>query len=271
MKKATSAMPYSQKLNILDIFVLSSVLTILGIRIFLEITGYPQIGNGNLHVAHMLWGGLALTGVGLYLLLSEQPHRYLSALVSGVGFGFFIDEVGKFVTSDNNYFFKPSAFLIYIIILSIWIGVRFAVIKVYGGSFLSPAEWPVRRSLRLAIIVYILFQIISGFIAAIVLIFNGADLLGITRSLEDFTFATTLTLCIIYCIGIWHYYRGRLLLSANTLRIGGLLSTVAVYPFTFYEHQFTAAIGCLVTVAMIIGLSEASIKSLFSSLLRFKQ
>jgi prolyl oligopeptidase len=258
--------PYSQKLNILDIFVLSSVLTILGIRIFLELTGYPQIGNGSLHIAHMLWGGLALAASSLYMLLSEKPHRYLSAFVSGIGFGFFIDEIGKFVTSDNNYFFKPTAFLIYVLIVSIWIGVRFVIIRTYGGSFLSPAEWPTRRPLRAAIITYVVFQIISGLVAAAVLLINGADLLGITRSLEDFTFTVTLVLCLIYSIGIWHYYKGRLLLSANTLRIGGLISTVAVYPFTFYEQQFTAAIGCLLTVGMIIGLSEVSIKKLFASI-----
>ncbi len=29
-------------------------------RFFLSITNYPQIGSGELHIAHVLWGGLLL-------------------------------------------------------------------------------------------------------------------------------------------------------------------------------------------------------------------
>ncbi|MFN2236595.1 MAG: hypothetical protein ACK2U1_20385, partial [Anaerolineales bacterium] len=35
-------------------FAVSVVLT----RLFLEITGYPKLGNSELHIAHVLWGGL---------------------------------------------------------------------------------------------------------------------------------------------------------------------------------------------------------------------
>ncbi len=39
----------------------------------------PELGGHGLHIAHLLWGG------------------------------FFIDELGKFITQDNDYFFKPAA------------------------------------------------------------------------------------------------------------------------------------------------------------------
>jgi hypothetical protein len=69
------------------------------------VTGYPQIGNDVLHIAHALWGGLLLL-VALMLPLAFANRRFLqaSAWLGGVGAGLFIDEVGKFITQANDYF-----------------------------------------------------------------------------------------------------------------------------------------------------------------------
>ena len=83
-------------------------------RVYLELTGYPQIGGGNLHIAHVLWGGLLLY-VAALLPLMFLGSRVLtwSAILNGVGAGLFIDEVGKFITANNDYFYPPAAPLIY--------------------------------------------------------------------------------------------------------------------------------------------------------------
>ena len=95
-------------------FALSVSLT----RFFLNITGYPQIGGSQLHIAHVLWGGLLLFIGGLFPLIFANKRAFdLSALLSGVGVGLFIDEVGKFITRDNNYFFPAAAPIIYIFLL----------------------------------------------------------------------------------------------------------------------------------------------------------
>jgi hypothetical protein len=83
-------------------------------RLFLALTGYPQVGNSVLHIAHALWGALLLlVAVLLPLLLANRWAFTLSALLSGLGVGLFIDEVGKFITQTNDYFFPAAAPVIY--------------------------------------------------------------------------------------------------------------------------------------------------------------
>lgn len=104
--------------ELLENFLISSISSILIIRFFLLITGYPQLGGGDFHIAHMLWGGFLLM-IALVLVLSFLGNRMLrvAAIIGGIGFGAFIDELGKFITSDNNYFFEPTVALLYIIFL----------------------------------------------------------------------------------------------------------------------------------------------------------
>ena len=103
-------------------YVLTSLIsfaaTVIVTRAFLELTGYPQIGNSVLHIAHALWGGLLLI-VAAILPLAYVNRRAIqaSALLGGVGIGLFIDEVGKFITQANDYFFAPALPLIYGFIL----------------------------------------------------------------------------------------------------------------------------------------------------------
>lgn len=83
-------------------------------RTFLQLTGYPQIGNKDLHIAHVIWGGLLLFIASLGpLILANRWVLNASAILSGVGVGLFIDEVGKFITQTNDYFYPPAAPIIY--------------------------------------------------------------------------------------------------------------------------------------------------------------
>jgi hypothetical protein len=96
------------------VMVVSFAATVVITRTYLELTGYPQIGGGALHIAHLLWGGLALFVGGLLPLVFANRRAFdWAALLSGVGVGLFIDEVGKFITKSNDYFYPAAAPIIY--------------------------------------------------------------------------------------------------------------------------------------------------------------
>jgi hypothetical protein len=88
--------------------------SVIGTRLFLELTGYPQLGGETLHIAHAIWGGLLLYVAALLpLILANEWAQTASAVLNGMGAGLFIDEVGKFITRDLDYFYPPAAPLVY--------------------------------------------------------------------------------------------------------------------------------------------------------------
>lgn len=105
----------------LELFLVSAATSLLLLRFFLKLADYPQIGGG-LHIAHMLYGGLLML-VAITLVISFLGARVLrlASFIGGVGFGIFIDELGKFLTKDNNYFFRPTIGIIYAIFIVLYL------------------------------------------------------------------------------------------------------------------------------------------------------
>ena len=100
----------------LELFLVTAVATILIVRSVLAATGWPQLGGGKIHFAHLLWGGLGmLIALILFMSMEGRLWKVLATLAAGIGFGLFIDELGKFITSDNDYFFKPTIAIIYVV------------------------------------------------------------------------------------------------------------------------------------------------------------
>jgi hypothetical protein len=131
LPRAANAVPYLME------FIAVAVATVLITRAALALAGYPQIGGGGLHIAHVLWGGLLLA-VGVMMLLSFNGTtvKPVGSFLAGVGFGLFIDEVGKFLTSDSNYFFSPAAAVMYVTIVVLVLAVQ----AVHGRRPLSAGE-----------------------------------------------------------------------------------------------------------------------------------
>ena len=106
----------------LDAFLVSAVTSVLVTRFILSATGYFQLGGSHLHIAHVLWGGLLMLIANFIFITYITPvSRTVGAIISGFGFGLFIDELGKFITHDNNYFYQPTVSLIYIIFILLYL------------------------------------------------------------------------------------------------------------------------------------------------------
>ena len=102
------------------IVLVSCALTVALTRLFLVLTGYPQVGGSTFHLAHALWGGLALfLASTMALVVQNRGAAVIIALVTGIGFGLFVDEVGKFITQKSDYFFPLAAPIVYASLLLI--------------------------------------------------------------------------------------------------------------------------------------------------------
>ncbi|MBD3179607.1 MAG: hypothetical protein GF417_08330 [Candidatus Latescibacteria bacterium] len=70
--------------------------------------------------------------------------RRFGAFLAGLGFVTFIDEIGKFITHDNDYFFKPTAMILYTLFMLLFLAAR----SLIGNRPLTVREERVNSSLR---------------------------------------------------------------------------------------------------------------------------
>ncbi len=109
----------------LDVFLVLAICSVLGNRLFLIITGYPQLGDGTLHISHAIWGATMMAIAIVWSISYLGPSTRTSvAVLGGMGFGWFVDELGKFVTRDVNYFWQPTIALIYMIFVGMYLVFR---------------------------------------------------------------------------------------------------------------------------------------------------
>ena len=112
--------------NYVLLVIMSMALCVAVTRLFLELSGYPQIATSELHIAHLLWGGLLVFLAALMTLTLCNRWVYsVAAILTGLGMGLFLDEVGKFITQTNDYFYPPAASVIYVLFLvTVWLYLR---------------------------------------------------------------------------------------------------------------------------------------------------
>lgn len=127
--------------DLMENFFVWAVASVIVIRVFLTLTGYPQILPAeDIHIAHTLFGGfLMLIALTISFIFLNREAKQIAAVIGGIGFGTFIDELGKFITKNNDYHYEPAIALIYIILATIFLISR--IIEKYFTF--SPEEYAV--------------------------------------------------------------------------------------------------------------------------------
>lgn len=107
------------------LLMISGLVTLLVTRFFLQLFGWPTISFGVWHIAHANWGGaLMVVGSILMLIFHGEKIRKTAAVISGMGWGLFIDEVGKYITKNNDYWFQPAIVVIYVSFIILYLVYR---------------------------------------------------------------------------------------------------------------------------------------------------
>ena len=93
-----------------QVLLVSSVVSVLVTRLYLEMTGYPRIGSGPLHVAHLLWGGLLMLAAWCCCCPSSASAPSAGRpLLGGLGFGLFVGPQSASSSPPITIYFFDSA------------------------------------------------------------------------------------------------------------------------------------------------------------------
>lgn len=112
--------------DLILILMISALMSLLVTRFLLYIFGWPTISFGVWHIAHVIWGGVFMIG-GIILVLTNHGERArkLAAILGGAGWGLFIDEIGKYLTKNNDYWFQPAIIFIYVSFILLFLVYRY--------------------------------------------------------------------------------------------------------------------------------------------------
>ena len=118
----------------LDTFLVCAAAGVVVNRALLIVLGYPQIGSrkpDGIHISHSIYGGFAMMIALTFAIAFLGPStRWVVAIVGGLGFGWYVDELGKYV-SNAGYLFRPALSLIYIVFVVMFLVFNWMASRTY--------------------------------------------------------------------------------------------------------------------------------------------
>jgi hypothetical protein len=119
----------------LDTFLVCAATAVVLNRVVLIVLGYPQVGSrepGGIHISHSIYGGIMML-VAMFAAISflAPSARWFLAVLGGLGFGWYVDELGKYV-SNAGYLFEPALALIYVTFVVLFLVARTLASRAYG-------------------------------------------------------------------------------------------------------------------------------------------
>jgi len=247
------------------------LLGLLGTRLYLEIMGYPQIAKGDWHIAHAFSGGMIMTlGVMIDFIFLGNKIKKFAAAVFGLGLGMFIDEIGKYLSKDNDYFFQPAIILMYVFFV-----ILFLVYKYLERGQAKPDTWTewgwekrmwawIRRVtyqklFRRKIVIYTLLIVAGWYVVAG--IGDAIYLWGTFKKNNDINMLTfksmaDLMVALMFGAGIYMVSRKKQKRGLNFFRYGLLVNIFLSSIFKFYFEQFSAVAGVAASVMVYYGIER---------------
>lgn len=119
----------------LDTFLVCAASAVVLNRAVLVVLGYPQIGSrepGGIHISHSIYGGIMML-VAMVVAISflAPATRWFLSILGGLGFGWWVDELGKYV-SNAGYLFRPALALIYVTFVVLFLVARSLASRGFG-------------------------------------------------------------------------------------------------------------------------------------------
>ncbi|MCX6726362.1 MAG: hypothetical protein NTY75_00910 [Candidatus Shapirobacteria bacterium] len=251
-----------------------AVVAVLGMRLWSEITGKMQIAFGVWHIAHMLWGGLLmLISILILTAFGGKKARNWAMITAGMGWGLFIDEIGKFLTKDNNYWFRPAVIFIYVSFVIIFLVYRWLETRQEKYRKTKPSAWETliarisrstytrifkKKVVLAGLTVYSAYYAIDKIVDSYRIIFSKNRLMMVEKFNQNYSILTRgdsyliamkivseLAVSMMFIIGIMLFINRKRTLGIKFYKNGLLISILLTSVFRFYFEQFNAVFGLI--------------------------
>lgn len=237
-----------------------AVVAILVTRLFLTVmTDGFKLTFGDWHIAHVLYGGLFM--LSSMMVFISRGNRLVASALGGIGWGLFIDEIGKYLSQDNDYWFQPAVIFIYVSMVLIFLYYRLVDIRERknGGK-----EWLInwerlyfgmirttygkifnKRWTKIVLLVYSIYFGIDSLI-------DWLLVLDVNRSvhMKLLKLSVDLLVSVMLYLGWWQYLHRKRSKGLRWFRWALLVNIFLGAVFRFYFEQFSAVFALFLTVTV---------------------